>query len=242
MTERPFEGAWQWLPKGSDGRLLLTDRHACAVFGQKDRPPPGGEPDEAEAARLFRSMSFPFAGSQSASEEEGEWRLEMTAAVAVHPAMVGYVSRRMVRAEGNEMQSEVLGPDESRAPTEVFRRRSEPGKSPLAGAWRLESELWDGMMCMTDDQYRYVVTLKDRPSINDPRAEISDADAAALYHAFDAQGGSFTVTGGTMVRTPELARDPREQGHETTIEFSMDSGVLTTRTDAGDDWLWRKLG
>ena len=64
----------------------------------------------------------------------------------------------------------------------------------------------------------------------------------ALYHAFDAQGGTFTVTGGTINRTPELARDPREQGRETTIAFSVDSGVLTTRTDAGDDWLWRKLG
>ncbi len=148
----------------------------------------------------------------------------------------------MVRAEGDEMRGEVLRPDGSRSPTEVFRRRSAPGRSPLAGAWRLESEVWDGMMCMTDDQYRYIVTRKDRPSISDPRTELSDADAAALYHAFDAQGGTFTVTGGTIIRTPELARDPREQGRETTIEFSVDSGVLTTRTDAGDDWLWRKLG
>ena len=43
MTERLFEGAWQWLPEGADGRLLLTHRNMCAVFGQKDRPAPVGE-------------------------------------------------------------------------------------------------------------------------------------------------------------------------------------------------------
>ena len=95
------------------------------------------------------------------------------------------------------------------------------------------------MMCMTHDQYRYIVTRRDRPSISAPTAELSDGDAAALYHAFDAQGGTFTVAGSTMVRTPELARDPREQGRETAVEFSLDSGVLTTRT--GDEWMWRKL-
>ena len=231
MTERPFEGAWQWLPEGADGRLLLTHRYACAVFGQKDRPAPVGEPSEAEAAQLFRSMSFPFAGPQSSTEEEGVWRIEMTVTVAAHPAMVGRQTQRMVRIDGDEMRSETLRPDGSRAPTEVLRRLSAPGTSSLAGAWQLASDEWDGMMCMTDDQYRYIVTRKDRPPISDPAAELSDADAAALYHAYDAQGGTFAVAGSTMVRTPELARDPREQGRETAVEFSVDSGVLTTRTD-----------
>ena len=241
MTERPFHGAWQWLPEASDGRLLITDRHMCAVFAQKGRPAPAGDPSEVDAAQLFRSMSLPFAGPQSATEEAGEWRIEMTLAVTVHPAMVGSVTRRAVRVESDEMRGELLRPDGSRAPTDVFRRRSRPGTSPLAGAWRLESDAWDGMMCMTDDQYRYIVTRRDRASIEDPRAELSDADAAGLYHAYDAQGGAFVVEGSTILRTPELARDPREQGRQTAVEFSLDADALTTRTSAGDDWLWRKL-
>ena len=42
MSERPFEGAWQWLPEGADGRLLLTHRHVCAVFGQGQASSGGG--------------------------------------------------------------------------------------------------------------------------------------------------------------------------------------------------------
>lgn len=162
MTGKPFQGAWQWLPAAADGRLLITGRYMCAIHARKDRPTPAGEPSEAEAAALFRSMSFPFAGPQSATEEAGEWRIEMTAAVAVHPALVGFLSQRAVRVEDGEMRGELLRPDGSRAPTDVFRRRSLPGTSPLAGAWRLESDAWDGMMCMTDDQYRYIVTRNDR--------------------------------------------------------------------------------
>ena len=238
---RPFEGAWQWLPEASTGRLLLTSQHVCAVFGLKDRPAPDGDPSEAEAASLFRSMSFPFAGSMIATEEEGEWRQASTAFVAAHPARVGFSTERIVRVEGDELQGEHLRPDGSRAPTDLYRRRSKPGTSTLAGTWRLDSEAWDGMMCMTDDQYRYIVTRNDRPSISDPRAELSDADGAALYHAFDAQGGTFVVDGSRIVRTPELARDPREQERETTAEFEVDSETLRTRTEAGDDLVWHKL-
>jgi hypothetical protein len=46
------------------------------------------------------------------------------------------------------------------------------------------------MMLMTDTQYRYVVTRKDRSQIAGPAADLSDADAATLYHSFDAQGGA----------------------------------------------------
>ena len=55
--------------------------------------------------------------------------------------------------------------------------------------------------------------------------ETADAEAARLYYSFDAQGGSYVVSGTTMVRTPELARDPREQGLEAPFEFTLNSGA-----------------
>ena len=95
-------------------------------------------------------------------------------------------------------------------------------------------------MLLTDTQYRYIVTRKDRPQITGPVSEISDVDAATLYHSFDAQGGSYAVSGSTMTRRPEVARDPRDQGLETSVEFSIDGENLTTQT-AQEELVWRRL-
>ena len=222
----PFEGAWQWLSAGNDGRLLLTERHSCAVFGSKDRPPPpDGELDEAEAARLFRTFSGPFATSFSTVEQEGEWSLDGTVLIAAQPANVGAPNRGVLTVDGDEMRG---GPFR-------YRRLSAPGASPLAGVWQLESDAWDGIMLMTDSHYCYQMQRKDRPFV----AGITTAEE--LYHAFDARGGSYAVEGATLVRIPELAKDPREQGQEIALEFSLDSGLLITRTAAGKESLWRKL-
>ena len=138
------------------------------------------------------------------------------------------------------MFSELIGSDGTKGPTHTFRKLSEPGTSPLAGAWELVSDEWEGMMLMTDTQYRYLVTRRDRPQIAEPVAEMSDADAASLYHSFDAQGGSYVTEGSTITRRPAVARDPREQGIGKTIEFTADSNALTTRTSQ-DELAWRRL-
>ena len=237
----PWTGAWQWLHDSFDGRLLLTEKYICAVFGQKDRQPPQAEqPTEAEAAGLFRSMSFPFAGPMKTAEAEGEWIWDMTATVAVHPAMVGTHMRRAHKVEGDRMYGQIVQGDGTRTPPDAYRRLSEPGTSPLAGAWELVSDEWDGMMLMTDTQYRYIVARKDRPHIAARESDLNDADAALLYHSYDAQGGSYTVSGSTMTRRPEVARDPRQQGLKVPIDFRVTGETLTTRR-AQEELIWRRL-
>ena len=166
--------------------------------------------------------------------------MEGSIVVAAHPAMVGAPQHRIQWVVGDLMYGHPIRGDGTRGPQHAFLRRSEPGTSALAGAWELVSDDWDGMMCTTDTQYRYVITRKDRPKITTWADELSDADAALLYHSFDAQGGSYTVSGSTMTRRPEVARDPREQGREIPVEFKIDNDTLTTRTEQGD-FAWRKL-
>ena len=242
MAQRPFEGEWQWVDEQHDGSVFLTDRHACVLAGSRDRPlPPAGELDEAEAARLFRSFAGPSAGSATIVEDGDEWRHDMHIAVAASPVALQWEPRRMIRVDGDEMQANVILPDGARAPTDHFRRLSAPGTSARAGAWRLESDELDGMLCMTDSRYRYVVTRKDRPQATVPYAELADGEVAQLYHFFGAQGGSCAVEGSTIVRTPELAKDPREQGREVRVEFAVKAGTPTTRNAAGDEQVWRRL-
>ena len=242
MARRPFEGEWQWVDEQRDGSVFLTDRHVCVLVGSRDRPlPPAGELDEAEAARLFRSFAGPYAGSVTIVEDGDEWRHDAHIAVAASPVALQREPRRMIRVDGDEMQANVILPDGARAPTDQFRRLSAPGTSARAGAWRLESDELDGMLCMTDSRYRYLVTRKDRPQATAPSAELADAEVAQLYHSFDAQGGSYAVEGSAMVRTPELAKDSREQGWEVRVEFRLDSDTLTTRNAAGDEQVWRRL-
>ena len=91
------------------------------------------------------------------------------------------------------------GPTGLPPPTDRYRRLSAPGSSPLAGGWRLESDERDGIMCMTDNQYRYLVIDRNRPETADPAGDLSDAEAARLFYSFDAQGGSYVVAGASAI-------------------------------------------
>ncbi len=236
-----WEGAWEPLLDSFDGRALLTPEHFCGVFARKNRTVQQGDrPTEAEAAALFRSMAGSFGGFMKTTEARDEWVFDMTVAVAALPARVGTHMRRAHRMEGDRMYGEDVQSDGVRAPADVYRRLSEPGISRLAGAWELVSGEWDGLMVTTDTEYRYIVTRKNRPQVTGPVREISDSDATTLYHAFDAQGGSYTAFGSTMTRRPEIARDSREQGGEVHFDIEMAGNVLTIQS-AQDELAWRRL-
>ena len=237
----PWIGAWEPLLDSFDGRALLTPEHFCGVFARKNRTVQQGDrPTEAEAAALFRSMAGSFAGFMKTTEARDEWFFDMTVAVAALPARVGTHMRRAHRMEGDRMYGEDVQSDGVRAPADVYRRLSEPGISPLAGAWELVSSEWDGLMVTTDTEYRYIVTRKDRPDVSGPVREISDAVAATLYDSFDAQGGSYAVSGSTMTRRPEIARDSGEQSREFSFEIGMVGDMLTFRT-AQQELAWLRL-
>ena len=236
-----WEGAWEPLLESFDGRALLTPEHFCGVFGRKNRTlQQGDRPTGAEAAAPFRSMAGSFAGFMKTTAVGDEWFFDMTLTVAVLPARVGTHIRRAHRMEGDRMYGETIQADGARAPADTYRRLSEPGISPLAGAWELVSGGWDGLMVTTDTEYRYIVTSKNRPQVTGPVREISDADATTLYHSFDAEGGSYTASGSTMTRRPEIARDSRKQGSQVHFDIELAGNLLTIQS-AQDELAWRRL-
>lgn len=239
----PWLGAWEWLSDDYDGRPAQTEEHFCYAFAQKVRQAPKGErPSEAEAAALFKSFGGAAAGTQTAKPAGDEWLIETVTFIDLLPASVGSHTHWAFRVQGDRMSGQVIGADGTRSPIPPFsyRRLSHPGSSPIAGAWELVSDTWDGLMLTTDTEYRYVMTRKDRPQITGESSEISDADAAILYHSFDAQCGSHAVSGSTLLRQPVVVKDPRDKGRESRVDFATDGEKLTTRSDQ-QELVWRRV-
>ena len=95
-------------------------------------------------------------------------------------------------------------------------------------------------MIMTDTHYRYVMTHKDRPSVPGRRREMSDEDAATLYHLFDAQCGSYSVSGSILLRRPDVVKNPRDKGREIKVDFLLDGENLSTYLDE-QKFVWQKI-
>jgi hypothetical protein len=111
----------------------------------------------------------------------------------------------------------------------------------LAGTWELVSDKWVGLQIITDSHYRYVMTLKDRPFFTrENHREMSDVNAAELYHSFDAQCGSYSVSGSILLRQPIVVRNPRDKGRETKVDFSLDGEHLITCPDQ-QELVWQRV-
>ena len=185
-------------------------------------------------------MPAPFGGVMEAVDSDEGAMFTMRITVAVLPSRVGMRMRRLHRVTGSGMRGTAYDADGQEGETDTYVRRSGRGSSPLAGAWELVSRNWDGLMLTTDVEYAYIVTRKDRPQITGRVRDISDADAAELFRAFDAQAGRYTPGGSTLMRYPEIARDPRDREHEVVFDYQLEDGMLTTRSaDAG--LLWHRL-
>ena len=236
----PWTGAWQWLSDEYDGRLILTENYFCYAYAQKGRQRPQVEqPTEAEAAALFRAFRAE-AGTVTGTQEGDEWLIDLVSTVAHHPANVGRKLRRAVRVEGDRMLREIVGIDGTRTATHERRKLTDPGSTPLAGAWQVESDDFDGLLLKTDSEYGYISTETGRPQITAVGSELSDADAAVLYHALHTQAGSYTVTGSTTVRTPTVSTNPAAHGREASVGFKVVGDTLTLSTpQVSLDW--RKL-
>ena len=241
QAQPPWVGAWHWLHETQDGRLLLTENWFCGVFGAKDRlPPQGAQPTEAEAAVLFRSMPGPMCGPVNVRGTEGEWVIETVVEVSARPRNRGRRTQRPTRVVGDLMSGDVMEDDGTVSNTCSYQRLSDPGGSLLAGTWELVSNEWDGMLLMTDTEYRYVIAQKDRASIEARTSQLPDREAALLYHSYDAQGESYSLSGSMITWRPAIARNPREQGREILSEVTVDGETLATGT--GDQqWRWRKI-
>lgn len=104
------------------------------------------------------------------------------------PSQEGTVVHRGIRIAGDTMNRNVLRPDGTKADTEVHQKVDGDWSSPTADVWELASDEWAGFMMMTDAQYRYLVTRRDRPALPRRPRDMNDADAATIYHSFDAEG------------------------------------------------------
>ena len=65
---------------------------------------------------------------------------------------------------------------------------------------------------------------------------MNDADANAIYHSFDAEGGSYSAGAGTMSRIPVFAKDPTKQGREASLQCVVDANTIPLRGDVEQTW------
>lgn len=193
----------------------------------------GERPSDAEAAALLRSFGAAVAGSFTAKQTGDEWRVDSVHLIDLVPDRVGVHEHNVFWVQGDRMFNQGFGADGTRGPIppHQYRRLSQLGRSSLAGTWELISDKWVGLMIMTDTHYRYVMTLKDRPYIPGKLREMSDVDAVALYHSFDAQCGSYSVSGSILVRQPVVVKNPTDKGREIEVDFLLDGEKLTTHLD-----------
>ncbi len=231
----PFVGAWEWLSDHGEGRTVFTERHFCyAAAPKKQQMPEGERPSDAEAAVLFKSFYTAVAGSFTATKQEGdEWLVDHIHLIDLDTDRVGIHEHNVCWVQDDRVFNQGFGDDGTRGPIppHQYRRLSQLGSSSLAGTWELVSDKWIGLMIMTDAHYRYVMTLKDRPSIPGKRREMSDVDAAALYHSFNAQCGSYSVSGSILLRQPVVVKNPRDREREIEVDFLLDGEKLTAQLD-----------
>lgn len=237
---RTWEGAWEWLHENNVGRLILLEDWFCGVFGARDRTAPPGALSQAVRARLFRTMSNPMCGATSVEfPPDSDPVLVSEAMFTARPQSAGGVARRSTRVEHDLMEGDLLRSDGTVRVTWRYRRLSSPGTGLLAGAWRLDSPGWDGLLVLTDSEYRFVVHRRDRSDL--PRLaprDLTEAQAAALYDAYDAEGGSYRQAGSSFARTPEVARDPRLQGQRLESELAIRGDTLILNVgDERERWV-----
>ncbi len=138
------------------------------------------------------------------------------------------------------MYSDLLRSDGSVSVTWNYDRLDDPGTSSFAGVWELDSDSWEGIMVMTDTQYRYVIGMRERTSFESSNGDLTDEQAAYLYRSYDAQGGSFSVVGRQVTRTPAIAKDPRLQGREIVGSFQVAGAIVITEF-SGSRETWRRV-
>lgn len=237
---RRWEGAWEWLNENNVGRLILLDDWFCGVFGAKGRTALPGALPNAVRAQLYRTMSNPMCGQVSEELPPDSDPVVVTEAVfTARPQSAGGVARRPTRVKDDIMEGDLLRSDGTVQVTWRYRRLSPPGTGPLAGAWRLDSPDWDGLLILTDSQYRFVVHRRDRSDL--PRVaprELTEAQAAALFDAYDAESGTYRHAGSSFARTPEVARDPRLQGQRLESEVALRGDTLMLNVgDEHERWV-----
>lgn len=239
----PWVGAWEWLSEDYDGRPAYTERYFCFAFAQKVRQAPAGRRiSDAEASALFRSFGGAAAGSHIVKKIGDEWLMETVTLTDLLPENVGNQTEWALGVEGDLMSGQIIGADGTRSPVPPFsyRRLSQQWHHPISGAWELVSDTWVGLMISTDTEYRYIRTRKDRPQIMANPLELSDADAAVLYHSFDAQCGSQVVSGSTLYRIPVVVKDPRDKGSEIRMNFEVNGKFLSIGNDQ-QEFVWRRV-
>jgi len=229
-----WEGAWEWFSDRYYGRTAYSKGHFCWVSAKKDRIIPQKDiPSNAEAATLCRTFSVAVAGTYSTKQSGDEWLVEHVHLVDLELDRVGVHEHNVNWFEADRIFNQGFGPDGTRGPIppHQYQRLSLAGSSAWAGTWELISDQWVGLMIMTDTHYRYVMTRKERPHFEGRRRELSDADAAVLYHTFDAQAGSYSVSGSTFYQQPVVVKNPRDKEHGLKVDFFLDGNKLSTNLD-----------
>lgn len=223
-------GAWEWFSDRYYGRTAYSEHHFCWVSAKKDRIIPQNDIlSDAEAALLCKTFGVAVAGTYSTEQFGDEWLVEHIHLIDLEHERVGVHEHNVNWFEGDRIFNQGFGSDGTRGPIppHQYQRLSRAGNLPWAGTWELISDEWGGLMIMTDTHYRYVMTLNERPHFEGSRREMSDADAAVLYHTFDAQAGSYSVSGSTFSRRPIVVKNPRDKEHEIKADFFLEGNKLS---------------
>ena len=105
--------------------------------------------------------------------------------------------------------------------------------SPLAGAWILVSDTYQGVAVLTDSHFNISWSEKDRKPFK-LAENPTDTEAAEAYRSFSSAAGTYMVSGNVAKLHRIVNRNPSWTGQDVEWEFNdhMTLGLFT----------WKRVG
>lgn len=109
-----------------------------------------------------------------------------------------------------------------------------PATVTLAGAWELVSNTHVGLALFTERHFNMMVTDKQRQTYDSD--ELSDTEAATAFRQMESAGGTYELSGTTVVFHRLVNRHPNWTGQDFTWPFRLNGDELTLKTHR-----WRRV-
>ncbi|MGH8945499.1 MAG: hypothetical protein ACRDVL_05065 [Acidimicrobiia bacterium] len=257
-----WEGFWQVLYR-DDGESIVRFRDTTtsvrpglgfSIFAARHfmelrstgprRPPAGWPPTKEEAIAMLRDFTA-HAGDSTWQEDDGRWTGESLITMASDPRLEGTMVRHVLEIDGDQCRCEstIEGGDSI---SEIWRRLSRAGSTPLAGAWESgdPDDLW--MYLVTAGHYGVIRTSSARPRSPADGDDFSDDELFSIWEGFGANAGARLETAGSFDHWPMLAQVAgyEVRKHETfqlvTVEPDRFVANLPPYEEVDDGW--RRIG
>lgn len=108
--------------------------------------------------------------------------------------------------------------------------------SPLAGAWTLVSDTYDGVAVLTDNYFNITWAQKDRKPFELDETP-TNTEAAEAYRTFSSAAGRYVISGAKAILNRIVNRNPSWTGQDVEWDFKVEGDYMTLGPNR-----WKKVG